>query len=307
VTDAHREGLVILGAPRSGTTLLRRLIDAHPEIACPPETYLLRACALFLQNERTGAGVDVGVLSGLAHAGFPANEVIAGLREFAFGFHRRHAERAGKRRWAEKTAFDAFHVPEVERLCGDHVHFVCLTRHALDVAVSIDEFSSRTGSHMLEIHEYVQREKRPLDAFTKLWVDVNTKLLDLVERRPDAAIHVRYEDLVADPDKELRRILDFAGETWDEGIVERALGAPAEAGLGDWKTWSKKGVESAAVGRWSSLPPLVAGRLGEIANDLLVRLGYDAVRVREEPDEDEARRRYEFAMMLAARKTESEG
>ncbi|MCA9663328.1 MAG: sulfotransferase, partial [Myxococcales bacterium] len=32
-------GIIVLGAPRSGTTLLRRLLDAHPNIACPPETY----------------------------------------------------------------------------------------------------------------------------------------------------------------------------------------------------------------------------------------------------------------------------
>ncbi|HEY4117191.1 MAG TPA: sulfotransferase [Byssovorax sp.] len=31
------EGAVILGPPRSGTTLLRRLVDAHPNLSCPPE------------------------------------------------------------------------------------------------------------------------------------------------------------------------------------------------------------------------------------------------------------------------------
>ena len=47
------EGIIVLGAPRSGTTLTQRLLAAHPQIACPPETYLLRACSRFLHEEKT--------------------------------------------------------------------------------------------------------------------------------------------------------------------------------------------------------------------------------------------------------------
>ena len=132
---AH-EGIVIIGCPRSGTTLVRRLLDAHSNISCPGETYLLTACARFLQGEQSVDGMEVGVLNGLAFAGFEREEVIRRLREFAFAFHREEADRKGKGRWAEKTAVDAFHLDEIRTLCGEHVHFVCVTRHGLDVAAS---------------------------------------------------------------------------------------------------------------------------------------------------------------------------
>ena len=38
------EGVLIVGVPRRGTTLLRRIFDSHPNICCPPETYLFGSC-----------------------------------------------------------------------------------------------------------------------------------------------------------------------------------------------------------------------------------------------------------------------
>ena len=100
----ERSGTLVVGHPRSGTTLLRRLLDAHPDIAAPPELHLFGACARFLRSERNAAGLDIGVLSGLAFAGFPDDEVLSALRAFAFGFLDDYAARHGKRRWVEKTA-----------------------------------------------------------------------------------------------------------------------------------------------------------------------------------------------------------
>ncbi len=67
--DAY-EGVIVLGVPRSGTTLLRRLLDAHPDIACPPETNLIGAASRFLQEDRFAGGLSVGVVPGLHFCGF---------------------------------------------------------------------------------------------------------------------------------------------------------------------------------------------------------------------------------------------
>lgn len=295
---APREGILVLGAPRSGTTLLRRLLDAHPAIACPGETHLFRACARFLEQERTGAGVDVGVLAGLAGAGFAEADVVARLREFAFAFHREHARRAGKRRWAEKTAFDAFHVPAIERLCGSEVHYVCIVRHGLDVALSVQELCDRSGSYLLEIHEWVRRYRRPLEAFTHLWRETTETLVAFAARRPADAIVVRYEDLVADPETQVRRIFEFVGEAPDPSLVARALAPGEGGGLGDWKTWQRASVDAKSVGRWRTIPAPALRILAPIANPLLAQLGYDEVPLAAEAGADEARRRYELGLAL---------
>jgi hypothetical protein len=154
------KGVVLLGVPRSGTTLLRRLFDGHPSFSCPPETMLLTASARFLAEEPAANGLDVGVLNGLAWAGFAPELVVERLRTFAFGFFEEHARRAGKSRWAEKTALDAFHLPEIDLLCGGEVHFVALLRHPLDTACSMLELIGKMERWPAELHPYVIRNPR---------------------------------------------------------------------------------------------------------------------------------------------------
>ena len=78
-------------------------------------------------------------------AGFEPTETRSRLRDLAFGFHVEHAARVGKPRWVEKTAFDAFHVDDIDRLVGGHVRYVIITRHGLDCAVSMDELCRKNG------------------------------------------------------------------------------------------------------------------------------------------------------------------
>ncbi|MEX2122604.1 MAG: sulfotransferase, partial [Woeseia sp.] len=98
MSDSSYEGTIIIGAPRSGTTLLRRILNGHPDVACPAETNVFSGCARLLQSETIAEGLDVGILSGLSFAGFDESAVLESLREFAFEFHRQYARNQGKRR-----------------------------------------------------------------------------------------------------------------------------------------------------------------------------------------------------------------
>jgi hypothetical protein len=298
---AERPGIVVLGTPRSGTTLLRRILDAHPAIACPPETYVLQAAARFLHEESFTHGLKIGVLTGLSYAGFSDDDVIGRLRAFAFGFLQESAARQGKARWAEKTAFDAFHVPAIRRLCEGHVKFVCLQRHGLDVACSLGDLVDKTGGYVEELHAYVRRHAEPLQAFAHAWVDTATAIADLAQR--DDAIDLRYEDLVRDPEAVVRRVLAFVEEPWNDGLVERALASAGQVGFGDWKTYARKAIDATSIDRWHKLPRPAQARLAEICNPMLQRLGYPTVELAAEDDED-ARRRYELGLLINRMKAE---
>lgn len=293
---SEARGIVVVGTPRSGTTLLRRILDAHSRIGCPPETYLLSAAARFLHEESFAAGLRIGVLSGLAFAGFEEEEVVARLRSFVFGFLDEHARAQGKARWAEKTAFDAFHLDAIRRVVGGHVHFVCIQRHGLDVACSMRDLVDKTGGYVEELHRYLQREPEPMVALAQAWVDTAGSIAALVEEEP-AAIDLRYEDLVRDPEAVVRRVLEHVGEPWEEGLVERALGEEGRLGFGDWKTYSRSAVDASSIDRWKAEPEPVIQRMAEVCNPMLERLGYEAIEARA-IDGADARRRYEMGLRL---------
>jgi len=300
MTDLSRQGIVVLGMPRSGTTLLRRILDSHPTICAPGETFLFRAASRFLESEEIAFGIDYGVFGGLKPLGFTEERILDGVRGLAFGFYEELAHRAGKRRWAAKTAIDSFYAAAVERVCAGHVRFVCVLRHGLDVACSLREFSDELEGYIAELRPYVQRYPRPLEAFAHAWVDVTTALLALVERNPASAIALRYEDLVAAPATALARLFAFLGEDWDEGLLRRAFDEKEVVGLGDWKTYATKGLKSDSIERWRHLPEGTAARLAAIVNSTLVAAGYPAIEARRQLSNDDAMRRYELAMMFNA-------
>lgn len=300
MTELSRQGIVVLGMPRSGTTLLRRILDGHPAICAPGETFLLRAASRFLESEEIAFGIDYGVFGGLKPLGFTEDCILGGVRGLVFGFYDELARSAGKRRWAAKTAVDSFYAAAIERVCGDHARFVCMLRHGLDVACSLKEFSDELEGYIAELRPYVQRYPRPLEAFAHAWVDVTTALLALVERNPASAIVLRYEDLVASPAVTLAGLFDFLGEDWDEGLLRRAFDEKDVVGLGDWKTYATKGLKSDSIERWRRLPEETSARLAPIVNSTLVAAGYPPIEAARQLSNDDAMRRYELAMMFKA-------
>jgi hypothetical protein len=293
------EGIIVLGAPRSGTTLLRRLLDAHPRIHCPPETNLLRSCGRFLREEPMAGGLSVGVRSGLAYAGLEEQQVLDRLREFAFGICRELAIKAGKPRWAEKTAFDAFYIDEIEALCGNHCRFICLRRHGLDVAVSLHDLCEKMQMYPPELHEYVRRTAWPLEAFVRAWVDVSERLSEFAKSHADRCLDLTYEELVTRPERQLVRIGNFLQEPTDVSAWLAAAAGPTSPGLGDWKTFQTQDITDRSVGRWQALPADVLTRLAAIANPVLVTLGYPPVDAGQPADGVAARRALQLSLLAA--------
>jgi hypothetical protein len=298
MSGSQRKGIVVLGMPRSGTTLLRRIFDGHPDICAPGEAFILRAAGRFIESEDVSFGIDYGVVGGLKPLGFTEDEILGRLREFALGFYDDLAHRAGKRRWAAKTAVDSFYVPAIERICAGHVQFVCVLRHGLDVVGSLKEFTDELQTYIAELRPYIQRYPRPLEAFAHAWVDVTTALSDLARRHPDSTFTLRYEDLVADPESVLSRLFDFLGEEWRLDLLRLAFDRTEVAGLGDWKTYATKELRTDSIERWRRLPEEAVGRLAPIVNPTLANCGYPTVEGNRHLSQDDAMRMYELAMMF---------
>ncbi|MDH4261015.1 MAG: sulfotransferase [Gammaproteobacteria bacterium] len=304
MVGARSDGIIILGVPRSGTTLLRRLLNWHPDVHCGGETFLLTSAARFLRSDRIVDGIDYGVIGGLRSAGIAPETLLGDLRGFVEGYFRQLAGAAGKRRWASKTAIDSFYVAEIEQLFAGHAQFVCIVRHGLDSVLSLKELCDANETYIRELHEYIVRYPSPFEAFARLWSGVTEALLDFAGRHAGSTIVLRYEDLVRQPDETLDRLTGFLELAPGQALLD-ALLQDAPSGLGDWKSYGKTGVDPDSIGRWHSLSPATLFRLAPIVNPVLQRAGYDAVDPGPAPDAGQAIRRYEKVMSVQALRSRS--
>ena len=298
MTSDKNTRLVIFGFPRSGTTLLSRILNAHPDIASPPETGLMSGAGRFLTELTDIEGPPLGVQTGLAFAGIPTEDLHAALRGMLFGFLDRIA--AGKRIWVEKTATDIFHLERLAPLLVGHVRFICLVRNPLDVVASNLQLQRTMAGQLTELFAVTRGINSEYDGIAKAWVERQTVLDEFSARHSEDCIGLRYEDLLDDPDQTLRRLFAFAGVDGDPAqVIADAFAGPPRIGLGDMSINDQNGLRPVSVNGWRKrLPPAAASRIVPMVAGLMAAHGYKVPKVPPPADRDTAIRQYEIAVRM---------
>lgn len=212
--------IFILGVPRSGTTLLRTMLDAHPNIACGPETPWLaeHQAATILGLVRELRDPEHGYCRSYKQ---PASVVHAAARNFLDELMLAYARSRGKQRWAEKTPNNVMHLDALHAIVPD-AKFVWITRDALDVAHS----TVRVAEHRKGIAPVYEKTLRMTPkattdstalAATMRWVNWNRRIDAFLSGK--AHLHLTYERLVCAPRDELRRLCTFLGEPFDDAML----------------------------------------------------------------------------------------
>jgi hypothetical protein len=198
----------IVGSMRSGSTMLRLMLDSHPRIAIPSETGFMGAAvaAHRIPDWKFGEGW-------YERLGWSTAEVDERLRDFFDGMFRRYAAEQGKPRWGEKTPFHTAYMPQMSRMFPD-ARFVGIVRHPGAVASSLQR---RFHYGFAEAVTY--------------WADTNKQMLTAGMALGDRFALCRYEDLVSRGEPVLRELLRFLEEPWAPEVlhhheVQRDKGAP---------------------------------------------------------------------------------
>jgi len=234
-----------LGAPgfifssvRSGSTLLRMILNSHSQIYAPHELHLAQIKVSFeipaARKAMAALDLDESELTAMTWDRL----LTTALR------------RSGKSVLVEKTPNLVFHWHQVARTWPD-AKLIYLLRHP---AAILDSWQrARTA----------QTEEQAIASVTRY-------LGKLCEARAAVpGITVRYEDLTADPAREARRLCEFLGVGFEPAMIEygNADHGPLVPGLGDWQEKIKSGsVQSAR--------PLPAIELPEPLRTLAADLGY---------------------------------
>jgi len=256
--------IVLGGCGRSGTTLLRMILDSHPGICCGPESNIFRRGTvdpevLAAKFDLDPASVRAIYASSVSRPAFI--EAFAGLC----------MERAGKRRWAEKTPRNIRRLETIFRHFP-HARFVHVLRDGRDVACSL-----RTHPR----HKVVNGELVPLNTWKPI-AGCARRWRDDIERSrhywSDPRFQtLRYEELVRDPRPVLERLMAFVGESWDDRLLEHAgSGSPFR----NVTTFAQNPeallpVNTTAIARWERDLDAKDRRIFKrIAGKLLIELGY---------------------------------
>lgn len=256
----------LVSTARSGSTLLRWLLDSHPDLACPGETDL--------------AGLVAGYVRTAGRLGNPGGSgaTTDGVRRLVDDLMGRYLHPVGKRKWVDKSITSALHLDLLGTVWPE-ARFVFLYRHCMDVVASGLE-AQPWGLSDYGFADFAQAS--PTDhvaALAGYWRDRTTRMVQGERRLRDRSVRLRYEDLVADPDGALTAVWDLLGVAPVPGLPRDAFAQPHDgAGPADYKVWQTETVHQGSVGRGARIPAdRVTGRMREAVNELLVELGYRPV------------------------------
>jgi hypothetical protein len=283
----------VVGAPRSGTTMLRLMLDAHPDLAIPPETYFITKAQKQWRASRRRPGTDqvesfIEAVTG--HKRWPdfhleSHDFAARVRErnpkrLGDGvrvFYEMYAEKIGKPRWGDKTPFYVRKMDVIHRVLPE-ARFVHLIRDGRAVALSIKDLWFGPDT---------------IEGCAEFWV---ARLDEAREKAKDLPhyLEIIYEDLVREPEPNLRKIAEFIHVPFDERMVrfyenvdERiALETPPEEIAPDGRIVSteermkimenlKRAPDPSRIDRWrTEMSPEDLATFEAIAGERLRELGY---------------------------------
>jgi hypothetical protein len=275
---------------RSGTTLLRLMLDAHPDLAIPPETHFVpqlikttrkrgvsceEAHAVVTGHRQWG---DFGLDSGALLERYCALDQIepeATVRTF----FELYAEREGRPRWGDKTPNYVKRMKQIDRTIPE-ARFIHMIRDGRDAALSR--------------FKRALKEPPPMETVAGRWV----KKIEGARADGEQLGHymeLQYESLVRDTETELRRVCEFIELPWDPSILryyERAADRlaemtrdlPAEEGKpmrpADHRKQAhlltSKPPDPSRLARWKDeLDPEQNLTFERVAGELLDELGYE--------------------------------
>jgi LPS sulfotransferase NodH len=264
----------VIGCGRSGTTLLRSMLDSHPDLAIPPETYFIPRLAREWQQRVLRSEADVARFvdaltgtNGYKQMGTPVHLLRAsligslptGYADAIRSVYALYSERRGKRRYGDKTPAYVLEIDRLSALFPEAV-FVHIIRDGRDVAMSFVD-----GGWADDLAQAVLYWK----------LQVSRGRASGRRLAPGRYVEIRYEDLVADPASTLSQVCRSIRLTYNEAMLEyrtsadrwvastpvperhTSLALRPTLGLRDWRT--QMSAEDAGV-----LRMLAGSLLGEM-------------------------------------------
>ncbi len=270
--------IFIISQPRSGSTLLQRVLAGHPEIQTSAETWLMLHPVYGLR----ASGIDTEYDARFAREGvtefienYAADPSIydKAIRAWAKTIYEDALAKHGKTLFLDKTPRYFFIIPELYRLFPD-ARFIFLIRNPMAVLAS-------------ELSTYVKGNWPILSIFQPDLLLAPRLILEGIERLGKDAITIHYEQFVTQPEQNIARLCEQLGITYHDAMLDYSR-TPAPKG----KMNDPVGIHqhsrptASSVDKWKRLAEDPQSRhfalsyLDALGPELLARLGYSFEQIR---------------------------
>jgi protein-tyrosine sulfotransferase len=256
--------VVIGGCGRSGTTLLRVMLDSHSEIYCGPETWLFLPTPIDCSDLASKFDLSESLLRTVLRSSPSRAQFVDSFRALCLAS-------VGKSLWADKTARNVHRFTAIAR-SFNNVRFLHVVRDGRDVVCSLRTHPKRrrVGDQLL-----LSGVQMPLKDCIDRWRLAITDGLRMSAH--PAYKEVRYEDLVLDTESTLRDVCGFLGVEYEPAMAAfDAIKTP----LRDPRRFPQnveatRALSSSSLGRWTrDLSPPEQILVNESLQDLLCTLHY---------------------------------
>ncbi len=254
--DDPPDPIFLVGFPRSGTTLLERMLDAHPALSTLEEKDaidVLRRCIA----EKPGGYPDA-----LARL---STSDLADLRARYWGEVGRHLGGAPPGPLVDKMPLNSIEAGLIHRVFP-RARFLLALRHPADVVLSNFMQAFKPNAAMVQFGSLASAA-RFYAGVMALWRQYRQVL-------PLSVHTIRYEDLITDVEGETRRILAFLDLRWQSEVLGYRERAKARAIATPSYHQVVEPVYRRAIGRWRNYRPFFGDALPLLA-PFIAAFGYD--------------------------------
>lgn len=244
--------IFIVGAPRSGTTMLSVILDRHPHICIPPETQFFTAFLPSLPGDAEAMTTEElvqfalesprikdlkldkqHVLDHFSTTGPQAENLFAALLMS-------YSKKQGKIRYGEKSPGHLNHIPQI-LAAFPKAKIICIVRDGRDVVRSL-----------LKVKWAEPENPRRFWLFCMQWNDLTRLALQYFQTMAQEQFHlVKYEEILTQPEREIVKICAFLGEQF----YPSQLSGTAQSGVvpeweQSWKGNAVKALDQSRISAW---------------------------------------------------------
>lgn len=271
-TENGKHVIFLVSQPRSGSTLLQKMLGAHPAIHTTSEPWLMLPPAYTLRDD----GVEAEYDAGLAQEGLQTfikelpeggEDYVEGLRRMYGHLYNRVLDGTDAQVFLDKTPRYYHILPELHRIFPE-ARFILLFRNPLAVLSSV-------------LRTWVQDDWLKIALYREDLLQAPGLLLKGKSELSSAALNATYESLVRSPEQEMKQICEHLGLDFRPGIIEYG-----DEDMSDWhfgdpqEVYEHSRPQTSSLDKWADIDnaqewKLLYDYVTHLGPAVFEELGYD--------------------------------